>query len=207
MPRIFGSIFTNAPNLKRLSIHGIMLDGLGKDFEFLAESIRSRKLKSLTLRNSPVTDLSAFKIIFGALPFSTIENLELSQTDILFSRESVNDLIKVLPTMNSLKTFYLAGLHNTKIFKELVIALERLNITSLGLSSAQLDDNSAFLLAKMIPKSKLKRLDIRFNRLSQKGVIALENAVSDRPEFQLLANFQEKLNRKRNRVEDQHFFL
>lgn len=204
-PGIFKAIFTTAPNLSRLLIHGIMIEGGVADLEYLVASIRSRKLKSFALLNSPITYVNLSKMIFDSFSFSAIENLEFSATeDILFSGWNIIDLIKVLPSMDSLKTLSLAGeekLQNTLLFTEFVNTLQHLNIKSLSLLSAKLDDNSALLLAKWIPKSKLKQLDLRFNRLSLKGVEALEAVTNYIPGFKLEVRLQELQVRKRKHID------
>lgn len=181
---IFNTIFTSAPNLKQLSVSGILLNGGVYDYQLLGKSIREKKLKSLTLL-SPITDTNAFKMVCESLADSEIETLTLKESYPHRSREEdMNNLIRVIPRMKFLKNLNLDGQDFRN--KDLLFrALEETNVEYLSIGFYDLNDNDALLLAHLISSTNLMKLDIQDHVMSMRGLRALEAAKEMKPGFQL----------------------
>lgn len=183
---IFKSIFTRARNLEKLSISGILFDGGVNDYQILADSIRDKKLKSLSL-HSPISDTNAFRMICESFSGSEIEALTLKEAYPHISQNTdLDNLIEVIPRMKFLRNLDLNGqvLRNKHL---LFGALEGSNVEYLSLTLRDLNDNDAVKLAKLILSSNLMELYVGDNVMSQKGYRALEAAKEMKPRFQLQA--------------------
>lgn len=174
-------MFTKFSELQKLEIGYIYIDGSSDEFQLFANVIRNKKLKSILLRGSPITNTNSFEIICEALPDSAIESLKLESLAV-FHQPDLNPLIKVLPNVNSLKKLHLHG-QRTLNSTNLINILEYTQIDFLGLRSVGLSDKNAVLLAGKILATKLKRLDLRYNPVGLKGEYCLRAARQLKPEF------------------------
>lgn len=186
---IFNAIFSNAPNLEKLSIAGILFDGRVNDYKLLANSIRSKKLKILELL-SPISDINAFKMISKSLENSKIETLGFSKTSFHGSNQKeINILLEVIPRMKFLKHLNIDGqtlINKRKLFS----ALKGTNVENLSFEYVSLNDDDAVMLSKLITSSKLMALKISRSMISRKGILELEAAKEKKPGFNLVKEEQ-----------------
>lgn len=157
-----------------MAIGGIKLDGDNEDFNYFAKAIQNGQIKSLILRDSPISNMNKFQLVCNALRKSAIGNLAIVNSE-KYLQPHLDALIEVLPQIPSLTALDLHG--QIKLNKKkLIDILDLTEIETLVLSFVRLNDQDSVQLARKIPNTKLKFLDVRFNSLNWNSINALKDA-------------------------------
>lgn len=152
-------------------------------FPLLANSIHKKQLKSLIIRGKAISDSNILPLISEALPNSNIEILRLENSDIDFHSD-LHNLVDALPKAVSLKQLEINGYYTLNKTR-LIDLLEYTQIEYLALVNVRLIDQEATHLGQIVPLTKLKRLDVRYNPLRLNGANSLLNAVNAKPGFKV----------------------
>lgn len=158
-----------------MNIGGVKLIDDNGDIEYLARAIQSRQLKHFEVIDAIIPDENAFQILCNAFRGSAIESLGITITESNLLTNMI-PLVNVLPQVPSLKMLDLRGrlqLGETELYS----ILDRTQIQTLKLLFVNMSNQEATQLARKIPYSKLKFLDVRYNPLNLNTVNTLKHAM------------------------------
>lgn len=169
-------IFTRFKSLESLAMKAVKFQN--EDLKYLINAIQSKQLQHLELIDSKITDYDLFQMVCNAHRGSAIKSLRITNSGLNF-QTNLNMLIDVLPDVPFLKTLDLQGqlrLDKTR----LISILDRTQINNVGLSFVGLSDREADQLARKIPSTNLKYLDVLYNALNFTSVNILQTAMNAR---------------------------